>query len=65
MTDTLLPCPFCGDEVIRVLEKECTGDYYWVAVCQYCESSSAPYQDKSKAITAWNERTNSQNDESD
>jgi Lar family restriction alleviation protein len=62
MSNTLLPCPFCGGE--QAIKTRYIGygslglgghDEYRV-VCQECRASSDEYRSKAEAIVAWNTR---------
>ena len=62
MSNTLLPCPFCGGE--QAIKARYIGygslglgshDEYRV-VCKECRASSDEYKSEAKAIAAWNRR---------
>jgi len=62
MSNTLLPCPFCGGEqaiIARYIGYGSLGlgshDEYRV-VCKECCASSDEYKSEAKAIAAWNRR---------
>lgn len=59
MSDTLLPCPFCGhkepilDEIIGERKKD--ADRYLI-ICVECMNQTNTYLYKEDAISAWNKR---------
>lgn len=73
ITEELKPCPFCGGEAnIKLAKRDCVGVVIWCK-CKRCYAESTGYAPtldnsdlaldniescKSKAIGAWNRRTN-------
>lgn len=48
----LLPCPFCGGELISVKR----GKYMWWCKCEACNSESGVRSKKAEAVSLWNTR---------
>lgn len=58
MTDSLLPCPFCGSKANRIdlADGEAAGGS--LIVCTQCDASTAVHFDrKENLISSWNRRT--------
>ena len=53
-----LPCPFCGGEEIVVQHYEHGAGTRWRVMCLHCLCTidSGTWQDKYRAISAWNTR---------
>ena len=54
MSNTLLPCPFCGGAGTLWSVTQCESVY---AVCQDCGTRTIDYKYAATAIAAWNSRT--------
>lgn len=58
-TTELLPCPFCGGEA-EIVDVDPTPHYvkegHWV-ICKECKASAHVFENRDKAIEAWNTRT--------
>lgn len=52
MIAKMLPCPFCGESLLVEL---IYSDPYYSVLCRGCENSTS-YQEREKAIAAWNRR---------
>lgn len=59
MSNTLLPCPFCGGEAVPTQE-DCLGynSDTWMVFCEACDLyiGFAKQYTKEQAISAWNRR---------
>lgn len=56
MTEELLPCPFCGGNVLsKYLDGNNPGNDYWIH-CDRCGGSCGMQDSKEEAIKAWNTR---------
>lgn len=62
--DELKPCPFCGDVNIYVDGYEHGAGLRWRVVCLSCMGMVDPgiFQQKYRAIEAWNRRTKEEYD---
>jgi Lar family restriction alleviation protein len=54
-TVKLTPCPFCGAEVLRVLQMAGPNSGYWYADCTECNASMQADSEE-ELIAAWNRR---------
>ena len=67
MANELKPCPFCGDELVKVKfdedEQHYLGDGDCFIECQNCNSKSGHYHFEEAAIATWNERVTEKGDE--
>ena len=52
----LLPCPFCGEVKVIVLENESDTHGEWAVTCHACGASTDVWTYEIGAITAWNKR---------
>lgn len=52
----LKPCPFCGSELVTIVENK--GQYSVMCALPYgyCNAKQGWYQSKEQAIRAWNRR---------
>ena len=64
MSNTLLPCPFCGGEAVPTQE-DCFGYYNdtWMVFCEACDLyiGFAKQYTKEQASSAWNRRAQPEN----
>lgn len=56
MTETLLPCPFCGSSSIDIEQKSAFIGYLYFAWCQQCDARTATERTKEGASEHWNTR---------
>lgn len=57
MSETLLPCPFCGEDAGEVYRPE-ENPEKWSVYCDLCNSGVwMRYESKEEAVAAWNRRT--------
>ena len=54
MTNRPLPCPACNSPKSGPIEYD--GDTWWV--CDVCQHSTPPRNDRAGALAAWNDRRN-------
>jgi hypothetical protein len=62
MTDKLLPCPFCGEDMADLQELSPSpwdGKIYWRVICMNCCCEIAD-DSRLKAVRAWNTRPSTQ-----
>jgi Lar family restriction alleviation protein len=54
--DHLLPCPWCGGDMVRVGQISQVGDFYMVN-CLHCRAENTKNDTVEKAIARWNTRS--------
>lgn len=58
MTDTLLPCPFCGGEADAYQSGAWLRDHFmWYVKCGRCFTATCDKSTEAEAVAAWNTRT--------
>ena len=63
MSNTLLPCPFCGGGA--ELREWSSGTHYYRVECvdlEYCDCHGVSYSTAEEAIAAWNRRAQPENE---